>query len=71
MLLQGFQEQPKLVRLVPLLLRGDQSGVGYPVVGLDRMEFITPKHLFLHMVSLCSSLNTAKRRVPCTSVHLG
>lgn len=70
MLLQGFQEQPKLVRLVPLLLRADQSGVGCPVVGLDRMEFITPKHL-LHMVSLCSSLNTAKRRVPCTSVHLG
>lgn len=31
MLLQGFQEQLKLLRLVPLLLRGEQSGVGDPL----------------------------------------
>lgn len=71
LLLQGFQEQPKLVRLVPLVLRGQQSGVGYTVLDLDRIEFIRPKHLFLHVVSLCSSLNTAKRRVPFNSIHLG
>lgn len=71
MLLQVFQEQPKLVKLVPLLLTGEQSGMGYTVLGMDSIEFIRPKHLFLHMVSLCSSLNTNERRVLFTSLRLG
>lgn len=48
MLLQAFPEQPKLVRLVPLLLTGQQSGVGYTVLGLDSRVHQTQTSLFAY-----------------------